>query len=103
MAKHAPRLPAEQVRYCKPTIITRHIPPKTLRAFLSPLFIHPNDTALNNRQQKLTRREAKRAFMRFINIYWQFFTSFRQEIVILLPPGTQKRKWGLKGFAKIKR
>ncbi|EIP0258575.1 reverse transcriptase, partial [Salmonella enterica] len=22
--------------------------------------------------------------------------------VILLPPGTQKRKWGLKGFAKIK-
>ncbi|MDJ3690589.1 reverse transcriptase, partial [Salmonella enterica] len=26
----------------------------------------------------------------------------RQEIVILLPPGTQKRKWGLKGFAKIK-
>ncbi|EIL4083933.1 reverse transcriptase, partial [Salmonella enterica] len=23
-------------------------------------------------------------------------------IVILLPPGTQKRKWGLKGFAKIK-
>ncbi|EKG2160233.1 reverse transcriptase, partial [Salmonella enterica] len=21
---------------------------------------------------------------------------------ILLPPGTQKRKWGLKGFAKIK-
>ncbi|ELG6592816.1 reverse transcriptase, partial [Salmonella enterica] len=24
------------------------------------------------------------------------------EIVILLPPGTQKRKWGLKGFAKIK-
>ncbi|EAX6930208.1 reverse transcriptase, partial [Salmonella enterica subsp. enterica serovar Pomona] len=51
---------------------------------------------------KLTRREAKRAFMRFINIYWQFFTSFRQEIAILLPPGTQKRKWGLKGFAKIK-
>ncbi|EAU4299714.1 reverse transcriptase, partial [Salmonella enterica subsp. enterica serovar Schwarzengrund] len=44
----------------------------------------------------------KRAFMRFINIYWQFFTPFRQEIVILLPPGTQKRKWGLKGFAKIK-
>ncbi|HFY3228451.1 TPA: reverse transcriptase, partial [Salmonella enterica subsp. enterica serovar Typhimurium] len=28
-------MPAEQVRYCKPTIITRHIPPKTLRAFLS--------------------------------------------------------------------
>ncbi|ENY7859472.1 reverse transcriptase, partial [Salmonella enterica subsp. enterica serovar Alachua] len=27
---------------------------------------------------------------------------FRQEIAILLPPGTQKRKWGLKGFAKIK-
>ncbi|HGB6549859.1 TPA: reverse transcriptase, partial [Salmonella enterica subsp. enterica serovar Waycross] len=24
------------------------------------------------------------------------------EIAILLPPGTQKRKWGLKGFAKIK-
>ncbi|EIU6747243.1 reverse transcriptase, partial [Salmonella enterica] len=26
----------------------------------------------------------------------------RQETAILLPPGTQKRKWGLKGFAKIK-
>ncbi|EFS1796322.1 reverse transcriptase, partial [Salmonella enterica] len=24
------------------------------------------------------------------------------ETAILLPPGTQKRKWGLKGFAKIK-
>ncbi|EJB9620104.1 reverse transcriptase, partial [Salmonella enterica] len=47
-------------------------------------------------------REVKRAFMRFINIYWQFFTSFRQEIATLFPPGTQKRKWGLKGFAKIK-
>ncbi|EKM4910840.1 reverse transcriptase, partial [Salmonella enterica] len=24
------------------------------------------------------------------------------EIATLFPPGTQKRKWGLKGFAKIK-
>ncbi|MGS9668668.1 reverse transcriptase, partial [Salmonella enterica subsp. enterica serovar Infantis] len=77
------------------------MPPNTLRAFLAPLFIHPIDSALNNRQQKLTRREAKRSFMRFINIYWLFFPSFRQDIAILLPPGTHTRKWGLKGFANI--